>query len=88
LYSLISGSSFFYDHFTTADTNHFSCLHPAMASDEEVNYIMEFYKQLWKHGLPMSSQLLAIELQRVSPQLNHVDIAVLCHHVLCIMKNK
>jgi hypothetical protein len=59
-----------------------------MVSDREVNYIMEFYKQLWEHGLRVSSKLLAIELQRVSPQLNHVDKAVLCHHVLCIMKNK
>jgi hypothetical protein len=35
----------------------------------------------------VSSELLAIELQRMSPKLNHVDVPALCHQVLCIMKN-
>ncbi len=35
----------------------------------------------------MSSQFLAIDLQRISPQPNNVDDAPLCCHVLCIMKN-
>jgi hypothetical protein len=56
--------------------------------NQEVNYIMDFYHPLWEHGMPVSAQVLAIELQRVSPQLNHVAIAAIRHRVLRIMKKK
>jgi hypothetical protein len=35
-----------------------------------------------------TDQVLAIELQRVSPQLNHVALAAIRHRVLRIMKKK
>jgi hypothetical protein len=30
--------------------------------NHEVDYILDFYHQLWEHGIPVSSQVLAIEL--------------------------
>ncbi len=51
-----------------------------------VHHMLQFYEQLHERGIPVSSQLLAIELQRLSPKLNHVDVATLRLQVLCIMK--
>jgi hypothetical protein len=56
--------------------------------NQEVNYILDFYHQLQERGIPVSAQVLVIELQRVSPQLNHVAIQAIRRHVLCIMKKK
>jgi hypothetical protein len=56
--------------------------------NQDVNYILDFYHQLWERGIPVSAQVLAIELQRISPQLNHVAVEVIRHRVLCIMKKK
>jgi hypothetical protein len=49
--------------------------------------MLQFYEQLCEHGIPVNSQDLARELQRISPQLNNVDVAPLCHKVLRIVKN-
>ena len=57
-------------------------------SNQDVNYILDLYHQLWERGIPVSAQVLAIELQRVSPQLNHVAVEVLRRRVLRIMKKK
>jgi hypothetical protein len=54
--------------------------------NQDVNYILDFYHQLRERGIPVSAQVLAIELQRISPQLNHVAVEVIRRHVLCIMK--
>jgi len=54
--------------------------------NQDVNYILDFYHQLRERGIPVSALVLAIELQRVSPQLNHVAVEVLRRRVLRIMK--
>jgi hypothetical protein len=59
---------------------------PTMVSDEEANDLLEFYVQIQECGIPVSFQLLAIELQRFSPRLDDVSVVVLCCHILCIMK--
>jgi hypothetical protein len=51
-----------------------------------IQYMLEYFEQLRELGIPVSSQLLAIELQRISPELYHVDLAVLRRRVLIIMK--
>jgi hypothetical protein len=49
-----------------------------MMSDDAANHILQFYEQLHEHGIPVCSQLLAIELQRFSPQLNQLSVAINC----------
>jgi hypothetical protein len=61
--------------------------HPGMISHDEAMYILDFYEQLHEHGIPVSSQLLAIVLQWFSPQLNQVSVVILQCHVLHMMKN-
>ena len=56
------------------DTVHKGCA--SSIPNQEVNYILDFYHQLRECGIPVSAQVLAIELQRVSPQLNHVAVEV------------
>jgi hypothetical protein len=46
-------------------------------SPEHQEHIIEYYEQLQDHGIPVSSQSLAIELLRVTPQMNNVAISVL-----------
>jgi len=46
-------------------------------SPEHQEDIIEYYEQLQDHGIPVSSQSLAIELLRVTPQMNNVAISVL-----------
>jgi hypothetical protein len=61
--------------------------HPGTLSYDEALYILDFYEQLHERGIPVNSQLLAIELQRFSPQLNQVSIVILRRCVLRMMKN-
>ena len=60
--------------------------HPGTLSHDEALYILDFYEQLHERGIPVDSQLLAIELQRFSPQLNQVSIVILRRRVLRVMK--
>jgi len=59
---------------------------PGTLSHDEAHYILDFYEQLRERGIPVDSQLLAIELQRFSPQLNQVSIVILRRRVLRVMK--
>jgi hypothetical protein len=53
--------------------------HPGMVSHNEAMYTLDFYEQLHERGIPVSSQLLAIEWQRFSPQLNQVVLQCVTH---------
>jgi phage-related baseplate assembly protein len=64
--------------------NHKGCA--SSIPHDQVLYMLQFYEQLHEHGIPVSSQVLAIVLQRISPQLNNVDVAPLQRQVLRIMK--
>jgi hypothetical protein len=55
---------------------------PGTLSHDEAQYILDFYEQLHECGIPVNSQLLAIKLQRFSPQLNQVSIVILWRRVL------
>jgi hypothetical protein len=57
-----------------------------MISRDEAMYIRDFFEQLYEHGIPVSSQLLTIELQRFSFQLNQVSVVILWCCVLRMMK--
>jgi hypothetical protein len=65
-------------------TNHKG--HASSIPHDIVNNMLESFEQRHECGLPVSSQLLAIELQRMSLELYHVDVATLCRRVLRIMK--
>jgi len=56
-------------------------------SPEQQHHIIEYYEQLRDRGIPVSGQSLAIELLRIAPQFNNVDISVVCRRVLHVMKN-
>ncbi len=58
----------------------------SMIPDDVANHIIQFFEQLRERGISVCSQLLAIELQRFSPQLNQLSVAFLCHCVLHLMK--
>jgi transposase-like protein len=57
-----------------------------MMCDDATNHIIQCYEQLRERGIPVSSQLLAIELQRFSPELNEVSVTNLRRRVLRLMK--
>jgi transposase-like protein len=56
-------------------------------SPEHQDHIIEYYEQLRERGIPVSSQTLAIELLRVAPEFNDVDVSVIRRRVLRVMKN-
>jgi hypothetical protein len=58
----------------------------SMIPDDAANHIIQVYEQLCECGIAVCSRLLAIELQRFSPQLNQLSLAILRRHVLCLMK--
>jgi hypothetical protein len=60
--------------------------HASSIPHDQVLHMLQFYEQLHECGIPVSSQVLARELQRISPQLNNADVAALCRQVLRIMK--
>jgi transposase-like protein len=56
-------------------------------SPEQQHHIIEYYEQLRERGIPVSGQSLAIELLRIAPQINDVDVSVVRRRVLRVMKN-
>jgi hypothetical protein len=58
----------------------------SLISNEHQNHIIQYYEELRDRGIPVSSQILAIKLLHVDPQWIDVD-AIICHHILCFMKN-
>jgi hypothetical protein len=46
----------------------------SLISNEHQNHIIQYNEELWDRGIPVSSQILAIELLRVDPQLISVDV--------------
>jgi len=57
-------------------------------SPEQQHHIIEYYEQLRDRGIPVSGQSLAIELIRIAPEFNDVDISVVRRRVLRVMKKK